>query len=236
MRLNSLTASFSGFRSITFRDGLNIVVADRAKEATKTDSRNGLGKTTAIALIDYCLGANMSDRLEQMKGNNWYFTLSLTTRAGVTVRASRSPDTSGEIHLEGGVVAAGIVEQKDLADDGTATVGTRKWTNWLGRECFVRDGMPADPPSFRSLIRHFARFRADSLLGPFSTLANQGAEAVQAENAYLLNLDWRFAKEWAGLRDRKARVALADDPDNSMNRASQRWNRGSCGSNVAQKD
>lgn len=216
MRLNSLTASFSGFRSISFNDGLNIVVADRAKEATKTDSRNGLGKTTVIALIDYCLGANMSDRLEQMKGNNWYFTLSLTTRAGVTVLASRSPDTSGEIHLEGGVVAAGIVEPKDLADDGTATVGTRKWTNWLGRECFVRDGMPADPPTFRSLIRHFARFRADSLLGPFSTLANQAAEAVQAENAYLLNLDWRFAKEWAKLRDRKARVALADDPDNSI--------------------
>ena len=216
MRLNSLTASFSGFRSITFRDGLNIVVADRAKEATKTDSRNGLGKTTAIALIDYCLGANMSDRLEQMKGNNWYFTLSLTTRAGVTVRASRSPDTSGEVHLEGGVVAAGIVEQKDLADNGTATVGTRKWTNWLGRECFVRDGMPADPPTFRSLIRHFARFRTDSLIDPFRTLANQAAEAVQAENAYLLNLDWRFAKEWANLRDRKARVALADDPDNSI--------------------
>lgn len=216
MRLNSLTASFPGFRTITFRDGLNIVVADRAKEATKTDSRNGLGKTTAIALIDFCLGANMSDRLEQMKGNSWYFTLSLTTRAGVIVRASRSPDTSGEIHLEGGMVAAGIVEQKDLADDGTATVGTRKWTNWLGRECFVRDGMPADPPTFRSLIRHLARFRTDSLIDPFRTLANQGAEAVQAENAYLLNLDWRFAKEWANLRDRKARVALADDPDNSI--------------------
>ena len=153
----------------------------------------------------------MSDRLEQMKGNNWYFTLSLTTRSGITLLASRSPDTPSEIHVAGAVIASGLVEQKDLADNDTATVGTRKWTNWLGQECFLRDGMPAVPPTFRSLIRHLVRIRTDSLIDPFRTLANQGAEAVQTENAYLLNLDRRFAKEWAKLRDRKARVALADD-------------------------
>jgi len=216
VRLNSLTANFPEFRSIEFRDGLNIVVADRAKEATKTDSRNGLGKTTVIALIDFCLGANMSDRLEQMKGNHWYFTLSLSTKSGVPLKASRSPDTSGEVHIEGDVVSAGIVERGDSSETGMADIGSRQWTNWLGGECFARVGMPADPPTFRSLIRHLARYRSDSLIDPFRTLANQRAEAVQAENAYLLNLDWRLAKEWAQLKDRKARVALADDPDNTI--------------------
>lgn len=213
MRLNSLTANFAGFRAIEFRDGLNIVVADRAKEATKTDSRNGLGKTTVIALIDFCLGSNMSDRLEQMKGNGWYFTLSLTTRSGITLEASRSPDSSGEVHVTGDVVAAGLVEQKDVTEPGKADIGSRQWTSWLGKECFSRDGMAALPPTFRSLLRHLVRYRSDSLIDPFRTLANQRAEAVQAENAYLLNLDWRFAKEWADLKDRKARVALADDPE-----------------------
>lgn len=216
MRLNSLTANFPGFRRIEFRDGLNVVVADRAKEATKTDSRNGLGKTTVIALIDFCLGSNMSDRLEQMKGNGWYFTLSITTRSGVTLEASRSPDASGEVHIDGDAVSAGLIEPKDASDTGTVDVGSRQWTSWLGRECFTRTDMPADPPTFRSLIRHLARYRQDSLIDPFRTLANQRAEAVQAENAYLLNLDWRFAKEWASLKDRKARVALADDPDNTI--------------------
>lgn len=216
VRLESLTANFPEFREIEFRDGLNIVVADRAKEATKTDSRNGLGKTTVLALIDFCLGANMSDRLDQMKGNGWYFTLSLTTRSGATLRASRSPDVSGEVHIEGDVVSAGIVERDEVSEAGRADIGSRRWTRWLQNECFVRPGMPADPPTFRSLIRHLARYRSDSLIDPFRTLANQRAEAVQAENAYLLNLDWRLAKEWAVLKDRKARVALADDPDNSI--------------------
>ena len=216
MRLNSLTANFAEFRAITFHDGLNIVVADRAKESTKTDSRNGLGKTTVIALIDFCLGANMSDRLEQMKGKDWYFKLSFTTRAGITLSVSRSPDSPGEVHLEGDAVTAGIVVREGADATGTTTIGSRQWTNWLGQECFVREGMPAAPPSFRSLVRHFARYRTDSLLDPFRTLANQRAEAVQAENAYLLNLDWRFAREWSDLKERKARVALADDPESTI--------------------
>ncbi|MCC3273499.1 DUF2326 domain-containing protein [Arthrobacter zhangbolii] len=214
--MNSLTANFAEFRAVTFQDGLNIVVADRAKESTKTDSRNGLGKTTVIALIDFCLGANMSARLEQMKGNEWYFTLSFTTRAGITLSVSRGPDSPGEVHIEGDVVTAGIVLREGANLDETTTIGSRQWTNWLGQECFVREGMPAAPPSFRSLVRHFARYRTDSLIDPFRTLANQRAEAVQAENAYLLNLDWRFAKEWSELKERKARVALADDPDNTI--------------------
>lgn len=213
MRLNSLTANFAGFRAIEFRDGLNIVVAERAKEATKTDSRNGLGKTTVIALIDFCLGSNMSERLEQMKGNGWYFTLSLTTKSGITLEASRSPDSAGEVSITGDVVAAGLVEQKDVTEPGKADIGSRRWTSWLGKECFSRDDISALPPTFRSLLRHLVRYRSDSLIDPFRTLANQRAESVQAENAYLLNLDWRFAKDWADLRDRKARVALADDPE-----------------------
>lgn len=216
MRLESLKANFPEFRSIEFCAGLNIVVADRAKESTKTDSRNGLGKTTILALIDFCLGANMSDRLEQMRGNGWYFTLSFTTESGITLQASRSPDESGEVHIEGDVVSAGVVARAESVEEGKADIGVRQWTRWLQDECFVRPGMPVDPPSFRSLIRHFARYRSDSLIDPFRTLANQRAEAVQAENAYLLNLDWRLAKEWAVLKDRKARVALADDPDNSI--------------------
>lgn len=213
MRLNSLTANFPGFRNVHFREGLNLIVAERTKEATRTDSRNGLGKTTAIALVDFCLGANSSERLEQMKGRGWYFTLSLTTRAGITLAVSRGPDAPGEIHVAGDVVAAGIVNADAASDRMSAEIGQRKWTEWLSEECFVRNGMPTKPPSFRSLLRHLARYRSDSLIDPFRTLANQRAEAVQAENAYLLNLDWRFAKKWEDIRERKARIALADDPD-----------------------
>ncbi|UCN13611.1 DUF2326 domain-containing protein [Cellulomonas iranensis] len=216
MRLRKLSANFSEFRTVEFRDGLNIVVADRAQEATKTDSRNGLGKTTVIALIDFCLGANMSPRTEQMTGRSWEFALEVTTRSGVDLRASRSPDSPASIVVEGDVVAARIVGPDEAPAEGPLVLGPRQWTAWLGRECFPRGGIAAEPPTFRSLFRHLARYRSDSLIDPFRTLANQRAEAVQAENAYLLNLDWRLAKQWASLRDQKSRIALADDPESSI--------------------
>src|SRR6478735_65677 len=97
MKLISLRANFPEFHSVELHDGMNIIVADRTKEATRTDSRNGLGKTTVIALIDFCLGANMSDRLEQMLGRDWLFTLALSTKSGATLQVTRGPDRSGDI-------------------------------------------------------------------------------------------------------------------------------------------
>lgn len=216
MKLRSLTANFEEFHSVEFSDGLNVIIAERAKQATRTDSRNGLGKTTTIALIDFCLGANMSDRIKQMVGRGWLFSLELTTRRGFKIRATRGPDSSGEIYLEGDVAASGIAGDRRLDEDGGLSLGVRQWTSWLGSDCFTWEGMPVEPPSFRSLMRHFVRFKKDAFLDPFKTTASPRSVDVQSENAYLLNLDWRLAKDWAQLKDRKSRVALADDPDNSI--------------------
>jgi uncharacterized protein YydD (DUF2326 family) len=217
VRLNYLTASFPEFRTVTFKDGLNIVVAERTKEATRTDSRNGLGKTSVLALLDFCLGANVSERIELMQGQLWSFTLSVTTRSGITLLVSRSPDASKEIVIAGDVVSAGIVLREDAPTDGELTIGVRKWTDWLKIESFGHQASKEGTPSFRALFRHFVRYRADALLSPFRTVANQGAEFVQAENAYLLHLDWRLAKEWAQHKEKAARIALADDPESDIN-------------------
>src|SRR5215210_2586484 len=56
MRLRRLTANQPEFKEVVFRDGFNIVLAERTKESTKKDSRNGLGKSTLIELIHFCLG------------------------------------------------------------------------------------------------------------------------------------------------------------------------------------
>jgi len=213
VRLNYLTANFAGFREVTFRDGLNIVVAERTKEATLTDSRNGLGKTSVLAILDFCLGANISERIELMQGRLWFFTLSLTTRDGIMLLVSRSPDTSGQISIEGDFVSAGIVSRENAPADGDLQIGLRKWTDWLKNESFGHSSSNDASPSFRALFRHFARYRADALLSPFRTVANQGAQSVQAENLYLLHLDWRLAKEWAHHKEKAARIALADDPE-----------------------
>lgn len=216
MKLVSLTANFATFRPIQFRDGMNIIVANRTKEATQTDSRNGLGKTTSLALIDFCLGANSSDRIEQMKGKNWEFTLSIETKGGHVLQVTRSPDSTGEITVQGDVRAAGLVQDSKESEQDEVTIGLRRWTQWLGERTFEGHGLPAKSPSFRALLKHVFRYRNAAFLGPFQTMSNQRAKEAQVENAYFLNLDWRLAEQWAELKEKKNRIAAIDTQEESV--------------------
>jgi uncharacterized protein YydD (DUF2326 family) len=57
MLLRQLSASDPRFKTVTFREGLNLLVADRQNTATSGDSRNGTGKTSLTLLLRYLLGA-----------------------------------------------------------------------------------------------------------------------------------------------------------------------------------
>ena len=55
--ITKVRSNMPSFREISFEPGFNVVLADRTKEATKTDSRNGLGKITLLDIIHFCLGS-----------------------------------------------------------------------------------------------------------------------------------------------------------------------------------
>ena len=45
------------FKSIKFGPGFNVVLAERTEESTHKDTRNGLGKTTLLNIIHFCMGS-----------------------------------------------------------------------------------------------------------------------------------------------------------------------------------
>ena len=51
-------ASDKRFKTIEFKKGLNVILADRKEESGKKDSRNGLGKTTLINILHFCFGSD----------------------------------------------------------------------------------------------------------------------------------------------------------------------------------
>ena len=55
--IRKVFANNPSFKVVEFHSGFNVVLADRTKESTKKDSRNGLGKSTLIEIIHFCLGA-----------------------------------------------------------------------------------------------------------------------------------------------------------------------------------
>src|SRR4051812_8700287 len=84
------------FKEVTFGPGLNIVLADRGSDSEETESTNGLGKTTLLRIIHFCLGSDISrDRVlthPDLGGVNFGIDFVVD---GVTYTASRltsSPD------------------------------------------------------------------------------------------------------------------------------------------------
>ncbi|MEY9363656.1 uncharacterized protein YydD (DUF2326 family) [Bradyrhizobium yuanmingense] len=54
------------FKEVTFQDGFNVVLADTAEDSKETESTNGLGKTTLIRIIHFCLGMEIGrDKVTQ---------------------------------------------------------------------------------------------------------------------------------------------------------------------------
>lgn len=212
MRLVRISSNKESFKEVMFKDGLNLVVADRTETSAATDSRNGVGKTTLFQIIDYCLGGQVreGDSLKKLEGGGWEFSLDTTIR-GSAVRITRSVDET-DVRISGELEQLGLAP----AEGAERRIGPGQWADWLGTEHFnlaPRGLRAAYEPTFRGLVRHFLRFRKDSYFDPFATFSGQPPAQVQVENAFLLGLDWRLAVQWQQIKDRAKTLEILAKSD-----------------------
>lgn len=75
-KLVKLSANKDSFHSVTFKDGLNVVMGKPQNKGTsdKKSTTNGIGKSLLIKIIDFCLG---SDKIKEWEEplKDWFFTL-----------------------------------------------------------------------------------------------------------------------------------------------------------------
>ncbi len=192
------------FHPVHFTAGLNVIVAERAETSTQKDTRNGLGKSTLIEIIDFCLGANatkgkglLQDALEE-----WAFTIDITL-AGNRVKANRAIATPNRISIEG--ATKDWIEQPDTDEEtGERVFNLERWRTVLGWALF---GVPRTndalkyKPSFRSLISYFVRRGPDAYSDPFRHFRQQKTWDIQLHIGYLLSLNWEYASRWQELKD-----------------------------------
>lgn len=202
--IRRVTANQPTFKTVEFTPGLNIVWADRTKESTKKDSRNGLGKSTLIEIIHFCLGASTRKGKGLMAKalHDWEFTVELDV-GGKSVSATRSVRTPRRITVAGD--APGLVAGS-LAGLGEQAIDVASWTEWLGQRWF---GLPETwpegkyRPSFRSLVSYFVRRGKDAFSTPFEHHRKQKEWDKQLHNAFLLQLCWEDAAAFQVLKDRR---------------------------------
>lgn len=130
MFLSALTSSDPRFKTLRFREGLNILVADRTETSEQGDSRNSIGKTSVVKILRYVLGGDLPSEFKapELSEHTFTATLSLPSIEGdgadeVTVARAVSPTT--RVRVSGWSATNGAV---DLHID--------EWRELLSRKVF----------------------------------------------------------------------------------------------------
>ena len=206
--IHSITANHSSFNPVEFMPGLNVILADRTETSTQKDTRNGLGKSTLIEIIHFCLGSNVQKgqglSIEPLRG--WEFTLEITL-AGNRVKVTRAVAKPSIFVIDG--TTTGWIDQPDCEDMfGKKPIKLKldQWRAYLGRALFGLS--PSDEPhsytsSFRSLLSYFIRLGNDAYDDPFRHTRQQQPWDVQLHVGFLLGLNWENAARWQELKDQE---------------------------------
>lgn len=212
--IHRVSANRPTFNSVDFMPGLNVVVAERSAAATQKDTRNGLGKSTLIEIIDFCLGSNATKGkglcIEPLIG--WEFTLDLSV-GGRRVLATRSTEAPNEILIEG--ETSGWMEQPKL--DGTnkrSVLALDQWRRVLGWAFFGLASIGKGrkyKPTYRSLVSYFVRQGLSAYEDPFSHHRRQKAWDSRLHVAFLLGLNWEYAARWQELKDQEDALKAISD-------------------------
>ncbi|MFI3137753.1 MAG: DUF2326 domain-containing protein [Methylococcaceae bacterium] len=191
--IHAVRCSNPSFNTVYFKQGFNIVLADKTSQSSIKDSRNGLGKSLLIEIIHFCLGSSKKtgiglfrkDVFQQVK--DWTFILDFELE-GKVISASRQMANPKIIDINNG--------EKQFSESD--------WTNFLGMKMF---GLPAKTntysPSFRSLISYFIRRDDYAFSHPFEYYPKQLESIKQVNNAFLLGLADNYASEWQEIKDKK---------------------------------
>ncbi|MFZ3077177.1 MAG: DUF2326 domain-containing protein [Candidatus Aenigmatarchaeota archaeon] len=198
----SIKCDKPSFKTIEFKPGFNVILAERTKEATRKDSRNGLGKSTLIEIIHFCLGGNKGETLNKPQLDDWTFTLDVDL-AGKRYSVTRNTSNTNRIRIRGDCSNWPI--KPDMHNTEEKILSVRDWNMVLGKLMFELQTYELKyAPTFRSLISYFIRYSGQSgaFLSPFQQNKSQKEWDKQVNNAFLLGIGWQHASKLQILKDR----------------------------------
>ena len=204
MKLHRLTANKETFRPVEFTEGLNVVLAEKATSSGKKDTRNGVGKTTLVDILLFCLGgqATKGKGVVQEALQSWVFSLEMTLK-GSRVQVSRAVADPQHIRVKGNVDGWAIrPDHTELTGD--SVYETPRWLTLLGWALFDLDpsvNAQNDHPVPKGLLSCFIR-NGQPAYRNIDSHDLTGADGKEKVNlAYLLRLDWEFIGKIKELRE-----------------------------------
>jgi uncharacterized protein YydD (DUF2326 family) len=192
------------FKNVEFKEGFNVILANRTKSSTNKDSRNGLGKSTLIEIIHFCLGAN-SPSLIVKELEDWTFIIDIILR-GKVYSIHRNTSSPNKVKIEGEDFSGWPIKPTYDKNKRAFFMKKSDWIIVLGYLLFNLSPelyKQEYTPTFRSLISYFIRRGVSSFQDPFKHFPQQKEWDIQVNNAYLLGLNWEFASQFQNIKDKK---------------------------------
>ncbi len=212
--IHAINSDLDTFKSLAFRPGLNILLADKSEGATDRQSRNGAGKTSFVELVHFLFGGN-ADKDSIFRSAElapWSFEARVDV-GGALVDVARSGTKPSRIHLQGDTSGWPVQPSLD-PKSGDLIFTNEQWRSLLGAVFFgLSDESDFDErqrfrPSFRSLFSYFARRQnSGGLVAPTQQSNMQQAWDQQVAVSYLLGLDAKIPQEFQEVRTQEKAMA-----------------------------
>lgn len=211
--LRELKASDPRFRTVTFRPGLNLLLAHRTASSSDDQSRNAVGKTSTVELLHFLLGADKTSLVTRQENKATVFELVLdwpTADGQLSVR--RSGKDPSKVHLDPDILG----HDPDVLIQRSGPVSVKEWKSALERNLFgIRDS--GKTLSGRLLLGFYLRrTEKNGFADALKPNPQTSRHLATANLCYLLEMDWALAARYGELADReqtrrKLRQAT-DDP------------------------
>jgi uncharacterized protein YydD (DUF2326 family) len=156
--IHRISSSLPSFKSISFRGGLNLVLADKSSGATDRQTRNSSGKSSLVEIIHFLLGADCKPDsiFRSITLEKYDFTLDFELRQH-RLSASRAGKSPSRITVDSS--SSDWPQQPKLERiTGETHLTNDNWKSVLASQMF---GLTQDEekygPGFRSLLSYFIR-------------------------------------------------------------------------------
>lgn len=211
MKLKRILSDLPSFKSITFKDGLNILLAEKSPESSERETRNRAGKTSFVELIHFLFGDKAGPdslfRVPQL--NDYSFGVEVEIQNEVC-RLSRSGTKPSRIIVETGNTSRWPIQPSNDRKTGERVISNSNWKASLGSLLFNlptfddEDSALASAPSFRSIFPYFVRRQnGGGFLEPFRHTEEQQVGDMQVALSFLMGLDWTLPSEWQVVREKE---------------------------------
>ena len=210
--IHAVFSTLPTFKRMSFRPGLNVLVADRTDTSTERQTRNRAGKSSLVDVIHFLLGsrADKDSIFRNQSLQEFKFGLRLDLD-GQEITAERTGREPSRIFIDAGNTNAWPVKPK-VRNGEALSLSNEDWKELLGSIWFklAPVEVPEGPhkPTLRSLISYFARREsAKGFLEPVRQSEDQSKWDQQVALSYLIGLDWTVAQRLEQVRRQEKALA-----------------------------